>query len=559
MLEGLIKGGEAEIRGMQKDIYLHDAVAGATVDLTSQVPFGRFSLSGVPKGEILNIFLDSLQRMRIESLLPALSINYMVEGAHLSALGFNKQRKIFDAVYPFDLDYAEVIPVPIHGHTPLINLKASPEYQALNKMAADPRAQDIVRKFPEVIQTLIRDSRVALNPENTLYIPRRTFAQQFTGISAFRRLLPIYILEKALLRGTAELAYRRQRGVQHITAGNDMWIPSNEELKQLADLFLEADTDPISAVVATRPDVMVNELASGGDTWKWTDTLEALNIQKFRALGVSDSILGGDSNVSGVESGMTVFMQQNRAYRDLITRLVFYEKVFPYISVANDFRKEESESYHYATGHRVTGSADRGYNITADDRMSLINDNVDLAEYHLPVMIWHNQLRPEGDNAYLGMLFELSARGIPVPMRMLAAAAGISLNDILYGMDEDLEVQKSLAEYRHRLEQYAPPSPDTEGLLNPPSAYPDATETGSAGRPKKNRDFQDLAERLSPNVINGHRYVSTPRGRKQREEKANRVIAEAAAALAEKQNRATKAGKELPPVANGGIYGYLGK
>lgn len=536
ILQTLTGGTEQEVRFFCKDIYAHDPVAGSIVDLISNIPFGPYSLSGIPSADNLRIFQSSCDKLRIDSLFRAATVDYMVCGAFLGILRWDSSKRVFDAVLPQNLDNAEITPLPLFGHTPLIELKSSTELQALQRFKDDPRVSKILQSLPDSLRSLGGSGRVVLNTESTLYLPRLTYASQFLGVSILRRIVPLYLLEKALMRGTIELAHRRQRAILHLVMGDEMWLPTNEQLKEGADQFQVADSDPVGAVIATRPGIQIQEVQQGGEFWRWTDVMETLNAQKFRALGVSEGFLNGEANVEGVETGMSVFIQQTRSYRDYATRVMMTEKIFPYISVANEMTKG---------GDRVYGNmernADGNFSVYCDTSQpnSLEHNNLDMSDYHIPVMTWHNQLRPEGSATYMQSLRELQAMGIPVPLRMLAAASGVSLHEILYGIPEDLQVRKQIGEYFEKIQEVTPEGMTQEQAASLKEAASKFSKELTLNSPKglANRDFGELSERMNPNVINGRRYVSTSRGRKDREEKADRIAAEAAANLAYKLNR----------------------
>jgi hypothetical protein len=136
-------------------------------------------------------------------------------------------------------------------------------------------------------------------------------------MSILQRLLPIYLMEKPIFRGTIEQAYRRRRSILHLSVGDgEDWLPTNTELTDIANLFNQADVDPDNAVVATPTGINANELRQGGDFWKSGDLYDFSSTAKMRALGINDSFLSGDSNFSTLEATLSVFMEQMRAYRE---------------------------------------------------------------------------------------------------------------------------------------------------------------------------------------------------------------------------------------------------
>jgi len=574
-LAGLIGGGEREVRMLSWDMYLHDPVSGSVVDLVSQLPFGDFSISGVPEIEMLEIYRRCAERLRVKSLMPSLSVSYQVMGAFLGVLSYDEQDRIFDGIMPQSLDNAVITPVPVYGHNPIIDLKISKEIEQVLKLMSDPRAKSFLGQLPKIIQRAGQEGRIPLQPENTLYIPRKTKADEFLGVSVYRRLIPIFLLEKALTRGTIELAYRRQRGILHAMAGDDLWMPTNEELRELADLITGADQDPVGAIIATRPGIQFQEILQGGDFWKWTDVIDILNAQKFRALGVSEALISGETTVQGTEAGMSVFVQQMRLFREYLTRTIFYERIFPYLAVVHDFKKHSREVYGRA-GPKIFGSAETGYTVLCDsDAPHPTLDGINVDEFHIPVISWHSQMRPEGDANYMEMLNQMSQHGIPIPLRMLAASCGVNLQDILFGMDEDLEVRKKIQNYAQKVAALMPQQQEGEeggyggqqGYYQGASGERRMTEIVASllseeTKPKSpfSRDFGEMAQRMNPNVGGGgKRIFSTERGYREREEEANRKIAEAAANVAQQVNTADRLGVPYHTnrAARGGMYGMI--
>lgn len=54
------------------------------------------------------------------------------------------------------------------------------------------------------------------------------------------------------------LASFTQRGILVVTAGHEDWEPTQNELENLADMFIKASDDPQGAVVAVRRGVKVD-------------------------------------------------------------------------------------------------------------------------------------------------------------------------------------------------------------------------------------------------------------------------------------------------------------
>jgi intein/homing endonuclease len=114
------------------------------------------------------------------------------------------------------------------------------------------------------------------------------------------RIVGLWALEKALMDATVTAARRRAGTILHVTAGIDeVWEPADAELDMIGNLFIQADEDPVGAVVTTRTGVQAQEIRQGGQIWKISDEWAFLSEAKMRALGISDAILDGSACMVG--------------------------------------------------------------------------------------------------------------------------------------------------------------------------------------------------------------------------------------------------------------------
>jgi hypothetical protein len=272
------------------------------------------------------------------------------------------------------------------------------------------------------------------------------------GTSYFKRILPYYLIEKNLFRGTLVESARRQRGILHLTLGDgENWDPTLADMEFMTDLFANADSDPLGAIIATRNGVITEEIRQGGEFWKVSDYQDSVLAHKLRALGISESFLSGDSNWNTTEQGLTVFIDMIRSYRDMITRKVLYNKLFPMISLVNGF---------VMSNKKLTirdGLADF---VSPEEALFALNDG---SKLFIPTVTWSKNLKPEGDSSYMDMLNSMSEKGVPVPLRILAAAGGLNLDELLNQKEEDLVLRKKLAEYAKQIAALTPKPEGGEG------------------------------------------------------------------------------------------------
>lgn len=475
---------------LYRDIYYNDPVCGSATDLYSTLPFSDFSLGGITDSKATDAFMEAMERLNVRTLMPAVSTDVLVTGAFLGSLLYNDETRTFADIMPHEIDNANIVPVPLYGQDPIITV-AFPDTVKQLLTSTSPRAEALKQMLgSKVIQQLSNPS-LELDPLSTIYIPRRTFSSG-TGVSWYRRVLPIWLIEKNLFRGTLVESSKRQRGILHLSLGEgDDWIPTVDDMNFMTDLFRNADADPLGAIITTRTGVAADEIRQGGDFWKVTDIWDSTSQFKMRALGISESFLNGDANYASSENSMSVFIDSMRAFRDDQTRRFFYNRLFPIISLVNGFTVNRK-------GKLVVRD-----DLMSDDHAKNLQTMQDGSRLLIPNIHWAKQLKPEGDSTYMDMLNSMSEKGVPVSLRALAAAGGMNLDMLLASQDEDLAVTRRVFEFQKKYKalqkEFGMAPAEGEGGGDMPSMSSSASAVLSArglSRPVGllNRDYGDAGE-----------------------------------------------------------------
>lgn len=496
LLVGLMPNNYKILYALYRDIYYNDPVGGSAVDLFSSLPFGDFSMGGIDDPKIQQSFEENVERIGAKTLIPEMSVDQLVLGMHCSSLLYNKERRVFVDVMPYSPENLNVQTLPFYSQEPIITASFPEHYKQALSLPSD-RITRLKKLIGEDVFNKIQSGTLELDPMTTVYIPRKTFSDTDMGVSYYRRLLPLYLIEKNLFRGTLVESARRQRGIMHVTMGdgND-WIPSPDEMGFMTDMFMDADTDPLGAIVTTKTGVSVEEIRQGGDFWKVTDFTDSVLPQKLRALGISEAFLSGDANYNVSDNSMTVFVDSMRAYRDNMTRKFFYEKLFPLISMVNGYAINGKGKII-----RKDGLMD---NLEPEEALFMMNDG---SRLFIPTVSWSKQLKPEGDTAYMEMLNTLTEKGVPVPIRVLAAAGGMNLDDLIKQQDDDLSTRKKLNDYQAAIKALTPQGEGDDDMEAEASAHVlrlagrrpldgirSATQSGYGKRSLLSRDFEGSGE-----------------------------------------------------------------
>lgn len=450
LLSGIVPETPDVMYRLYKDIYHNDAVGGSCVDLMSNLPFGDFSLGGVEDEKILSIFNENIERLSTKSLLPEISTDYLVLGSHTHSLLYSKEKKMFVDLMTYTPENLKFTNLPFYSQDPIITASFSAEARKAITINS-PRMDRLRTLIGKEIFDKIASGSLELDPLGTVHIPRKSFSENDTGTSLFRRLVPWYLIEKNLHRGTLVESSRRQRGISHLTVGDgEEWIATPEEMEYISNLFMDADNDPLGAVVATRPGITIDEVRPGGDFWKITDFLESSLTHKLRALGISEAFLNGDASYQTADNSLTIFVDVLRSYRELITRKFFYEKLFPLVSMVNGYTVNSKGKLLIK---------DEIKNLAPEEVLFKLNDGSSLL---IPTISWGKQLKPEGDSAHMEMLKSLTEAGVPVPLRAMAAAGGLNLDELLRQKSDDMSIRKKLQEYQKEIAALAPPAPEED-------------------------------------------------------------------------------------------------
>lgn len=555
-------GVNTAINKMYADMYYHDSICGSAVDLMSVMPFSDFSLTGVKDARMLQRFQEALENMNVSTLLPSISVDYLVLGSFLGSMSWDEDKKTFNGITPHNIDFAEIFPVPIHGEDPLINI--SLPLEIIKTMAMqDPRLEAIKARIPDDVRKALNGgggngrngaAQIALDPNSTIFIPRRALMRDYAGVSLFKRALPAWFVEKALIRGTIDQAYKRQRAALHITVGDGQnWTPTKEQMAEIANLFLNIDLDPVGALVVTRSDVNVNEVRRGDDYYKWSDAFDSLSTIKLRAIGVNETFITGDANYATMDKTLSVMLENIRNYRSLITQEVFYKKTFPAIAQENGVVRRR---YSVETA----GEVDPRWHIAEDGTFiaeisSAPNlSDYDKSKYVIPRVQWHKQLLPEADDAYMGLLTTLEEKGVPIPLRILAAAGGLKMDTLFEEMAADIRDRERLKKYKDAISKFATKSDEGGDEMGGEEASATLTELATAllqkGGSLKRRGLLTRGPAheniVSPsNTRNGKLVPTTAKGRKVLSERLHKVAASVAAENARRENARSR--KEYTP------------
>jgi len=436
IVEDWMPRDQAGMSQLWRLIYLRDAIVGPAVDLYSNLPYSECRLTGIEDPAILRVYQDTMERLDIVTMMPDLVREFLTIGRFCASLIFDGKTGTFTDWTVHDPDFLRIEPIPIRGFDPKIDLIASPALKNFLH-SQDDRDIQVREQLPDhYFEQFEEQGTYKLNPLNTIFVPRRSSPYDYVGTSFLTRIVSFWALEKSLIESTVTNARRRTRAITHIKAGLDnIWEPTEEELEAISGLFIQADEDPVGAVVTTRTGVEATEVKAGADFWKLSDEWAFLTEGKMRALGISDAFLSGDATYNNMETALSVFMESLRTLRQYMDRRVFYEKIFATLARVHGFVKDDAR----------TGGRSSRISPNLDYRKAMKIPREDLL---MPKIVWDKKLQPEGDMNFLEMLRTADEAGVPVTLKQWASGAGLNLEEMLEELTEDSEIRTKVSEWR---------------------------------------------------------------------------------------------------------------
>ena len=427
MFRGIIpdnSGDDAALGTMLRDIWHYDNVGGSAVDLQCGLAFSDWTLIGIdPK--LASYYNDSLAQLNMRVMLPQISRNYLIDGAFIGTLLWDKSSRTFQDVLIHDRFNATISPQPFFSVDPVVTVNSAANLQQFFNTYS-PYADAMLKSYPRALLENFMKGSSVLDPVTTLMALRKG-TQDSACVSYLRRLLPMYMLEKTLFRGTLTEASKRQRATTQISIGDDSWEPTTAEMQEYVEKFQMSEMDPLGAWVATRQGVTLSDVRPAGEMWKWTDTADVLVPYKLRALGISEAFLSSDGSYSNAEAALTMFLDNLETYRAYLTYKIFDSKLFPLIAVMNGLYKDKS-------------SVKRGSQLN-----SLMFNLSNQKNLEVPKIQWHKNLTSPNASSLLDNLDKLSGKGFPVALKTWAAAANVDLGAALSDLEQDAEIRRQIA------------------------------------------------------------------------------------------------------------------
>ena len=187
----------------------------------------------------------------------------------------------------------------------------------------DEQAIRIVKSMPEgVVESIREGSNIPLNTDPDAgsfvhYMARKKSQYEPRGHSILERCLNTLVYRDKLRQAQTSIASRHMTPIRIVHA-EDMSAADTDALRDQVDLALQ---DPDYSIVTNFP-VEWNEMGSQGRLLELSSEYEMTDRQMYAGLGVTESLLSGESSYSGDRINLEVINTRYMLLREVLQDIV---------------------------------------------------------------------------------------------------------------------------------------------------------------------------------------------------------------------------------------------
>jgi hypothetical protein len=231
----------------------------------------------------------------------------------------------------------------------LIELVPDSKTKAIIQKArmGDERAQRIVDSMPDdVVSAINNGDNIALNTDPDAgsycyYMARKKSQYEPRGKSILQRCLRVLVHRDKLRQAQASIASRHMTPYR-IVYGEDLSLEQVEELREQVDLSL---MDPDYSLITNFP-VTWEEQGADQRLLDLTSEYDLTDRQLYAGLGVTESLLSGESSYSGDRINLEVINTRYMLFREILQDFV-EEYLFKPMCQRMGFVEEDEDGHEY--------------------------------------------------------------------------------------------------------------------------------------------------------------------------------------------------------------------
>lgn len=442
-----------------REVYRRDAVVATATDMYSEMPWSEFDLSGLDDPVVRRTYEEMFNDINILPKLPDYTRDYFVTGECVLHALFNDDTGLWSRVESFNPDFVRVQNVGLAAAEPLLWLMPTPELKKIIN-ATDPRVRQLSKALPrELINAVRMNKEVPLENLNTTYLARFRNSTDVRGTSIYTRVYRVIMYEDFIVNASLAIAQRHAAPMRLFKLGdpNTGWLPTDEDIASFMEQLSIAESDPLGAIV-THANATCELVGVADRVLLISKEWDFIERMKLLALGLSKSVLLGDSSFSSAAAGLQVLSERLLNLRSKFEKEWIIKKLCLPIAKIHKFYK------------RTKAELDHKVRVNKKDFVPLV-----------PQIRWKKSLEPTQEIALLNVWRDLKERGL-LSDRTYVEGSGASLDVERRNIEEEIEYRK---EFQRKYG--TPPQPQAQpgggfsggGPATPPPPTEEAPAAGA--------------------------------------------------------------------------------
>jgi len=268
----------------------------------------------------------------------------------------------------------------------------------------DPNAERITNSMPAtVVDAITQGQNIPLNTDPdagsfVFYMARKKSQYEPRGHSILERCLRALVFEDHVRQSQASIAQRHMTPMRVVWAA-DMDVRDVEDLREQIDMSL---ADPDYSII-TNFELNWQEMGAENRLPDWTNVFERVDRLLYAGLGVTESLLSGESSYSGDRLNLEVVntrylllreiiqeMVEEHFFKPMCRRMGFVEEdeygdlnvIYPSVSFTRLGLRDNQETFEHLFALYQKGSVDVG------TILELLNLDPDLVKKRLMADMW---------------------------------------------------------------------------------------------------------------------------------------------------------------------------
>ena len=323
-----------------------DPWIGNAIDMHSEIPLSRFTLTGVEDEAIQREYEDIVDQLELYQRLLEITREYWLLGEAFPFAHWNEGWLAYDQLSLLNPDYVHVRSSPlVHGN--MIQFELEPDDATLSLVKSSDPADLEVRELldPVVIQAVETGTNIPLSSFNVSHIARKASPYDLRGTSIVLRCLKDMLYMDKVREAQMAIADRLIVPLQIFKLGDPKgeWLPSQAQLDEFAELLASGRDDPNFAIVS-HYGLQVEYVGATGKIIPTTPEFDFVRDRILAALFTNRAMMDGSGpTYANASVAFEVLQLRYMSLRGLLEMWV-KQKIFKPIAQARGYYTKSSKS-----------------------------------------------------------------------------------------------------------------------------------------------------------------------------------------------------------------------